>query len=194
MHRTRIAFAAAAAAVLALTACGAEPTQGTAERSKTSDEKPDADEDSDTKEAKDDQPDTELALGDAFVYNDGVKITVTKMNEITKFGEYDVQPEAGQTVFRVHWDVENGSKKFLDLDAWGYQAQGATTGGDAGIGFVELDSKRMAGRLAAGKTGSYTSEYTLAKEDGKKVVFTMTRIDEEFNLLAKDPNWTGDIK
>lgn len=199
-HTRTAAIAAAAAAVLALTACGAEPSQGSAERAPkaSANEPADADNadasDDEEEEPDADLPDTELSVGDSFKYDDGVKFTVTVISEITKFGEYDERPEAGQTAFRVHWDINNGSKKFVDLDGWGYNAKGATTGGDADFGIVELGSKEMSGRLAVGKTGSYTSEYVLDKEDGKKVVFTVTRMDEEFDLLAEDPNWTGTIK
>lgn len=192
MHRIRTAAALAAlAAAFTLTACGTDTSQGTAERGETPDGQQADTEKADT---TGDQPDTELAVGDGFVYDDGVKITVTKISEITEYGQYDQRPTADQTAFRVHWDIENGRKKFLDLDAWGYNAQGATKGGDADMWFAEPGRKEMAGRLAAGKSGSYTSDYALDKSNGTKIVFTMTRIDEELNLLAEDPTWTGDIK
>lgn len=50
------------------------------------------------------------------------------------------------------------------------------------------------GRLAPAKTGTFTSEYALPKADGLDIVFTMTRMDENMNILAEDPHWTGSIK
>lgn len=50
------------------------------------------------------------------------------------------------------------------------------------------------GRLAPAETGTFTSEYALAKADGLDIVFTMTRMDENMNILAEDPHWTGSRK
>ncbi|MGW8572566.1 hypothetical protein [Streptomyces niveus] len=104
------------------------------------------------------------------------------------------EPEADQTGFRVSWDITNGSKKPIGLDAWGFDIQGATTGGTTEPVFAENGSRLMGGRLAPAKTGTFTSEYALPKADGLDIVFTMTRMDESADILAEDPHWTGSIK
>ncbi|MFD4113981.1 hypothetical protein ACFWSJ_11045 [Streptomyces niveus] len=195
MIRLRTAMAAAAAvALLPLTAACGDTEQGTAERAATEKQADDAPKEP----AADEEPaeDTELAVGDGFRYKDGVKVTVTKVSKLkaADFGEYDVKPEADQTGFRVSWDITNGSKKPIDLDAWGFDAQGATTGGTTEPVFAEKGSRLMGGRLAPAKTGTFTSEYALPKADGLDIVFTMTRMDENMNILAEDPHWTGSIK
>ncbi|MGW6305158.1 hypothetical protein ACWFRQ_02210 [Streptomyces niveus] len=148
--------------------------------------------------AADEEPadDTELAVGDGFRYKDGAKVTVTKVSKlrVADFGEYEVKPEADQTGFRVSWDITNGSKKSIDLDAWGFDAQGATTGGTTESLFAENGSRLMGGRLAPAKTGTLTSDYALPKADGLDIVFTMTRMNENMNILAEDPHRTGSIK
>ncbi|MET9555573.1 hypothetical protein [Streptomyces sp. NPDC006645] len=203
MIRLRTALAAVAAVVLLpLTAACGDSGQGTAERASTeeqtdaapADDEPVAEEE----QAADEEPaeDTELAVGDGFRYKDGVKVTVTKVSELkaADFGEYDVKPEADQTGFRVSWDITNGSKKPMDLDAWGFDAKGATTGGTTESLSAENGSRLMGGRLAPGRTGKFTSEYALPKADGRDIVFTMTRMDENVDILAEDPHWTGSIK
>ncbi|MFC9750205.1 hypothetical protein [Streptomyces niveus] len=201
MIRLRTALAAAAAvALLPLTAACGDTEQGTAERAATEKQADDAPDEpaADEEQAADEEPaeDTELAVGDGFRYKDGVKVTVTKVSKLraADFGEYDVKPEADQTGFRVSWDITNGSKKPIDLDAWGFDAQGATTGGTTEPVFAENGSRLMGGRLAPAKTGTFTSEYALPKADGLDIVFTMTRMDENMNILAEDPHWTGSIK
>ncbi|MFC8869397.1 hypothetical protein ACFUAC_17350 [Streptomyces sp. NPDC057148] len=216
MHTRTIALVGAAVLAAVLTACGSdEPSQGTAERaadnasSAPASSTPDCGDDelSQADWMKDcasdgpdqaEQPDTELAVGDAFAYTDGLRVKVDSITTITKWGEYDTKPEAGQTPFRVTWTITNGTKKPYDLDQFGYQAQGATTGGETESLYVEVGSKQMTGRLAAGRSGTFTSEYSLAKTDGMDVLFTMTRMDEQWledgSFLGEDPNWTGTIK
>jgi hypothetical protein len=194
--RTRTTAAAfAAAALLALTACSSHD-QGTAERAtkSTATAKDTSKDDAKSSDDAEKKPDTELSVGDGFRYNDGVKVTVTGVSKITKFGEFDEKPAANKTPFRVTWTVSNGTKKPLDLDSWGYNANGATSGGQADIFMVEAGSKMMTGRLAPGGSGTFTSEYALAKSDGMEIVFTMTRMDKSADILAEDPHWTGTIK
>lgn len=188
MRRTRQRFAMSATALvasLALAACGG--SQGTADRADTSSESQPAQGAEQSKE----QPDTELAIGDTFEYTDGVRFTVTSIKEVTP-GQYDFAPE-GKTPFRVSWTVENGSKATLDLDAWGYNAVGATRGGDAE--FVSIEGvKTMTGRLAPGKKGEFEADYALAPSDGRKVAFDVARMDDAVDVLATPPTWTGDIE
>ncbi|MFJ5227975.1 hypothetical protein [Streptomyces sp. NPDC088400] len=49
----------------------------------------------------------------------------------------------------------------------------------------------MADWLAPGKTGKFTTEYALTKSDGFGIVFTMSRMDQNTDILAEEPHWTG---
>jgi hypothetical protein len=206
MTRARLAATAVLAATLltGTTACGGDTSQGTAERASQTpaDSKADdaTEEPAEEPAADDDQPDTELAVGDTFRYNDGVEFTVTSIKAITEFGAYDDKPSAKDTAFRVTWTVANGTSKPLDLDSWSINPQGATTGGEVTFVYTEKGSKQMTGRLAPSRTGTYTGEYSLPKEDGNDVVVTAARMDDAFlnsddaALLGEDPHWTGAIK
>ncbi|WP_432169072.1 hypothetical protein [Streptomyces sp. 1222.5] len=140
------------------------------------------------------EPDTELAVGDSFAYNDGVKITVTSIRRLTTFGEWDDKPDANQTGYRVSWSIANGTKKPLDVDQWSEAEQGATNGGQVTMLTVEKGSRSMTGRIAPGQTGTFTSEGALNRSDGTKLVVTMTRMDDQADVLADDPHWTGVIE
>ncbi|MEI5520676.1 hypothetical protein WB388_08680 [Streptomyces brasiliscabiei] len=217
MPTTRAILATAAILAATLTACSGDgPSQGTAERataassapaSKTPDCGPDSDLSqadwaeqcgSDSPAADDEQPDTELAVGDTFAYTDGLKVKVDSIRTVTRWGEYDDKPDADQTPFRVTFTITNGTKKPYDLDGLGQTTQGATTGGQTEFLYVEVDSKQMTGRLAAGRSATFTAEYSIAKSDGKEVLFTMSRTDDAWlesgSFLGEDPNWTGTIK
>jgi hypothetical protein len=51
---------------------------------------------------------------------------------------------------------------------------------------------------APGRSGTFTSEYSIAKRDGKDIVFTVSRMDEAWledaSFLGEDPHRTGAIK
>lgn len=214
MHARRAALTTVAI-LAALTACGA-PAQGKAERAATgasspASNMPDCGADSelsqadwaeqcasDSPTAAEEQPDTELAVGDAFAYTDGVKAKVDSIRTITKWGEYDTKPDADQIPFRVTFTITNGTRKPYDLDSFSYNAEGATTGGQTEFLFAEVGSKQMTGRLAAGRSATFTSEYSIAKSDGREVLFAMSRSDkawlESGSFLGEDPNWTGTIE
>jgi hypothetical protein len=140
------------------------------------------------------QPDTELAIGDTFAFKDGVKVTVLSVRRLTAFGEYDSGPEANQTGYRVTWTLTNGTKKPLDADQWSESEQGATNGGEVTMLSVEKGSHEMTGRIAPGQSGTFTSESALDKANGNKIVVTMTRMDDQADMLADDPHWTGAIE
>ncbi|MDW4910910.1 hypothetical protein RB628_37750 [Streptomyces sp. ADMS] len=200
MHARRTALATITIlAAATLTACS-EPAQGTAERATAATSSlASSSPESDAPPADaDEQPDTELAVGDAFAYTDGLKAMVDSIRTITRFGEYDTKPDANQIPFRVTFTITNGTKKPYDMDSFSYDAQGATTGGQSEFLYVEADSKQMAGRLAVGRSATFTSEYSIAKSDGKDIVFTMSRTDDAWlesgSFLGDDPNWTGTIK
>ncbi|MCH0564934.1 MULTISPECIES: hypothetical protein [unclassified Streptomyces] len=144
------------------------------------------------------KPDTELAVGDAFAYQDGLKVQVTGISRITRYGEYDEKPAADKTAFRVAWTVTNGTDKPYDLDNLGYDAKGATSGGETEFLYVEVDSKQMTGRLAPAHSGRFTSEYAIARKDADRIVFTMSRLDafmeDDSAYVGEDPHWTGAVK
>ncbi|WP_158690670.1 hypothetical protein [Streptomyces sp. 142MFCol3.1] len=125
--------------------------------------------------SQDKRPDTELAVGDTFAYEDGLRAKVTGINKITQFGEYGDRPEAGKTAFRVKFQVSNNTAKPYDLDSLSCSAEGCTTGGETGFITVEPGSKQDAGRLATGRTGAFTSEYSITMSDGTTIVFTVIR-------------------
>lgn len=192
-----------------LTACTGTHQQGKAERATagapSSSKSPDCGSDSTLSQSDwidqcasatptDKQPNTELAVGDTFAYNDGVKVTIVSIRRLTAFGQWDDRPDANQTGYRVTWTVLNGTKKPLDMDQWSETEQGATNGGDVTLLTVDKGSRSMTGRIAPGQTGTFTSESALAKANGTKIVITMTRMDEQADLLAEDPHWTGTIK
>ncbi len=216
MHR-RMALITTVALTATLTACAGSHEQGSAERAtptanKAASKSPDCGPDSTLSQSDwidqcsggsvvptANKPDTELAVGDTFTYKDGLKVKVNGINRITRYGEYDDKPSADKTAFRIVWTVTNGTDKPYDLNGLGYEAQGATTGGETEPIYVEIDSKEMAGRLAPGRSGRFTSEYTIAKSDGMQIVFTMSRSDDAFlqddsAYLGEDPHWTGTIK
>ncbi|MFB6932107.1 hypothetical protein [Streptomyces chartreusis] len=218
MHTRTAALATVAVLAAALTACGSnEPSQGKAERaasatSSSAASSPDCGPGSDLSQADwveqcasdspsaaaDEQPDTELAVGDTFAYTDGLKVKVDSFRIVTSWGEYDDKPDADQTPFRVTFTITNGTKKPYDMDSFGYDAQGATTGGQTEFLYVDKGSKQMAGRLAVGRSATFTAEYSIAKSDGNEVLFTMSRSDDAWlengSFLGDDPNWTGTIK
>ncbi|MDX3385209.1 hypothetical protein PV682_27580 [Streptomyces niveiscabiei] len=198
MHARTTALATIAILAATLTACS-EPEQGKAERATAAASSPASDSpDGDAAPAADDKPDTELAVGDTFAYSDGLKTKVDSISTITKWGEYDTKPDPDMTPFRVTFTITNGTKKAYDLDGFGYNAEGATTGGQTEFLYVEAGSKQADGRLAAGRSATFTAEYSLAKSDGKEVLFTMSRSDDAWlqsgSFLGDDPNWTGTIK
>jgi len=200
MHTRRTALATIAIlTATTLTACS-EPAQGTAERATAATSSPASSSPESDAPAADtaDQPDTELAVGDTFAYTDGLKVKVDSIRTITRFGEYDDKPDADRTPFRVTFTITNGTKKPYDMDSFSYDAQGATTGGQTEFLYVEVDSKQMAGRLAPGRSSTFTSEYSIATSDGKDIVFSMSRTDDAWlesgSFLGDDPNWTGTIK
>lgn len=206
--RTYAAVAALAALPL-MSACG---TQGTAERA----DKPAADTkktggdvdcgpDSDLSQADwmkhcaddagdQDAPDTELKLGDTFKYTDGIKVTVTRIAKFTDFDPDYGGAEPHQTPFRIDIKFHNDSSKPVDLDEFMVNGQGATKGGDAEFTLWGGDTKDVTGRLAPGQSDTKNSDGVLDKKYGTQMVVTVTRMSEDIDVMAEDPNWTGPIR
>jgi len=208
-------FAATAAIAIALPLTAACGTSGTAERAAdkpanakkadkdkvdcTSQETSQADwmkhcaEDAGDEKA----PDTELKVGDAFRYNDGVKIAVTRIEKFSNFHEYDSRPTTQQNAFRIHVKITNGSKKPLNLDNLSVNISGATKGGDAEFTTWENGaSEMMGGRIAPGVAANKTEDGVLAKKYGTQALVSVYYMspDEDVDALAVEPNWTGPIR
>ncbi|QLH19296.1 hypothetical protein [Streptomyces sp. Rer75] len=139
-------------------------------------------------------PNTELKIGDTFRYNDGLKVTVTRIDKVTTFAGYDSRPGGDQTAFRVNIKFDNQSEKPIDLDDFSVNVQGATKGGDAELTVWEIGSKEIAGRLAPDVSDTKNSDGVLDKQYGMQVLVTVTRMNEDTDLLAEDPHWTGPIQ
>lgn len=187
-------LATLAATVLPLTAaCGTDedtPTKPAATTEAGTDEAEDGAEGPAEEPAA--QADGDLKVGQTHTYKDGLAVTVTAITGKVQLDEYS-EPEPGHKPFKVELKMVNDSKAPVDLDAWGYAAEGATTGGMSG--HVTLaDEQMMTGRLAPGKEGVFNFGYSLAEEDGTEVVFTLTRMDEEADWSLDDPTWIGSIK
>lgn len=212
MH-IRLAVAACTAALLALTACSTD-SPGTAERApkKAADANPaekgdggaDCGDGSDPSQSEwleqcaddagaEDAPDTELKVGDTFKYPDGVRATVTGINRITRFAEFDDRPDADEVAFRVTATLKNDSKRPVQLDEFGIDAAGAVNGGDITLITVEDGAKELMGRVAPGATATGTSDFAIAKKNSAQIVATVSRSDED-SVLDEDPNWTGPIR
>jgi len=203
-----IAATAAIAALPLMAACG---TQGTAERD---DNKPAAKADKDTadcgpdsdlsqadwmkhcaEDAGDDKaPDTELKLGDTFKYKDGLKVTVTRIAKFTDFDPDYGGAEPNQTPFRIDVKFQNDSSKPVNLDEISVNGQGATKGGDAEFTLWGDDTKDVTGRLAPGQSDTKNSDGVLDKKYGTQMVVTVTRMTDDADIMADDPNWTGPIR
>lgn len=144
--------------------------------------------------AEDAAAQTELAVGDTYTYDDGLAVTIDSIDKLTQFGEYDDKPAADETGFRINITIENGTKKPFNLEETYLDVQGATNGGEVFMLYVEEGSKEMVGRLAPGVKTTKTAEFALGNEYGKTIVATFSRMDSGADMMASDPNWTGDIK
>lgn len=183
----------ALALTAALTACGSDgdstPDKPAPGATAPSDEAAG----NDTPEEPEATADRDLAVGHTYTYKDGLEVTVTAIRAMkdADYDEYAERPK-GATPFVVEWKLNNGSSQPVDLDAWGYNAKGATTGGETDM--VSLaDRKDMTGRLAPGNEAQFNFGYALAEEHGTEVLFTLTRMDDQADWSIDDPQWIGAI-
>ncbi|MEU8827130.1 hypothetical protein [Streptomyces sp. NPDC048636] len=142
---------------------------------------------------EDKRPGTELAVGDTFRYDDGLKVTVTGIEKVTTFAEYDSPPSGDETAFRINITFDNRSENPVDLDEFSVNGQGATKGGDSEFTTWDTGSKEIAGRLAPGMSDTKNSDGVLDKQYGSQLLVTVTRMTEDAEVLAEDPHWTGPI-
>ncbi|MFJ9664711.1 hypothetical protein ACIRPP_08825 [Streptomyces sp. NPDC101219] len=144
------------------------------------------------------QPGTELSVGDTFAYTDSLKVRVDSITRLTRFGEWDSRPEAGQTAFRVTCTVTNGTDAPYDLDRLATTTEGGTTGGETTLLSVE-GAKDMTGRLAPGRSGTFHDDRAIAESDAGSIVVTVSRFDSAWveqgdAWPGEDPHWTGPIE
>lgn len=203
--RIRTTAATAALLLAALTACGgrgdsgsetkaseAAPSQSVDCTDQTMDQaewmKHCADEASEDAGA---QP-TGLKFGETYTWPDGLKVTVTEAKVFTDFNEDLLEsPEPGSTDFRVTLKVDNGSKEPVALDDLSLIVEGATNGGEAAFTMFENGSQPLEGRLAPGVSASKNADHVLETKYGKKIVVTVQRNSENFDLDF--PEFSGEI-
>ncbi|WP_202121458.1 hypothetical protein [Streptomyces sp. BA2] len=151
-----------------------------------SDEGADADADGAEAQAKG------LKFGESYTWPDGLKVSVT---EAKVFTDHDAElmesAEPGNTDFRVKLKVTNSGKSAVALDDLSLIIEGATKGGEAAQTAFEKGAEPLEGRLAPGVSATKTNDNVLETKYGKKIVVTVQRSSEDFDLDF--PEYTGSI-
>lgn len=206
--RVRATAATAALLLAALTACGGGSDSSSASKTKapaSESEKVDctsqtldqaewmehcADEasaDSDTGAKS-----TGLKFGETYKWPDGLKVTVVDAKVFTDYDKDLLEsPEPGNTDFRVTIKLENAGKKPVALDDLSLIVEGATNGGEASFTSFENGSQPLEGRLAPGVSATKNADHVLETKYGKKVVVTVQRSSDNFDLDF--PEFNGEI-
>ncbi|WP_405542461.1 hypothetical protein OG478_12355 [Streptomyces phaeochromogenes] len=134
---------------------------------------------------------TGLKFGESYTWPDGLKVTVVEAKVFTDYGPDFESAEPGETDFRVKLKLENGSKAAVPLDDLSLIIDGATNGGQAASTSFENGSEPLEGRLAAGRSVTKTDDNVLETKYGKKIVVTVQRSSENFDL--EFPEFEGEI-
>ncbi|MET9372268.1 hypothetical protein ABZY00_31135 [Streptomyces griseoflavus] len=79
----------------------------------------------------------------------------------------------------------------MKLDDISTIVEGATNGGDSSVSEFAVDSAPLDGRLAPGTTVTKTDDNVLESKYGKKIVVTVQRSSENFDL--EFPEFEGEI-
>lgn len=203
MRRHHIA-AVILAATLPLAACGSgddgdssKDTTPKAARESFDCDNPDGDQASwvehcsDKKPAPAEQASTGLAFGKSYTWPDGLRVSVVDAHVFTNYTEFE-EPEKGKTDFRVRLKLTNTGKSAVKLDDLSTIIEGATNGGEAASTEFENGSNPLEGRLAPGVTVTKTDDSVLGTRYGKKIVVTVQRASENFDL--EFPEFTGTIQ
>lgn len=138
------------------------------------------------------QSSTGLAFGKTYTWPDGLEVSVTSAKQVTQFGEYDRKPDANETGFRIELKLANKGKTAVKLDDLSVIIEGATNGGEAASTTYDVGSEPLEGRLAPGVTATKNDDSVLEKKYGKKIVATVQRSSEDFDL--EFPEFTGTIQ
>ncbi|MFI2631129.1 hypothetical protein ACH5A2_12150 [Streptomyces collinus] len=135
---------------------------------------------------------TGLTFGESYKWPDGLKVTLVDAKVFTDFDKDLLEsPEPDSTDFRVTLKLENGSKEPVALDDLSLIVEGATNGGEAAFTMYENGSQPLEGRLAPGVTTAKNADHVLETKYGKKIVVTVQRNSENFDLDF--PEFTGEI-
>ncbi|MFD5384227.1 hypothetical protein ACFWMG_04520 [Streptomyces sp. NPDC127074] len=137
------------------------------------------------------QPSTGLAFGKSYTWPDGLKVSVVDAHVFTNYTEFE-EPEKGKTDFRVRLKLTNTGKSGVRLDDLSTIIEGATNGGEAASTEFENGSNPLEGRLAPGVTVTKTDDSVLGTRYGKKIVITVQRASENFDL--EFPEFTGSMQ
>ena len=199
--RVRITAATGVLLLAALTACGGgEDSSGTKPSAKksvdcTSQELSQADymkycaKDEASAEAP---KSTGLKFGESYTWPDGLKVTVVDAKVFTDYdAELEESAEPGETDFRVTLKLENGGKEPADLGDLSTIIEGATNGGEAASTAFENGALPLEGRLAPGVTVTKNDDNVLETKYGRKIVVTVQRASENFDLDF--PEFNGEI-
>ncbi|WP_275558471.1 hypothetical protein [Streptomyces sp. 5-6(2022)] len=146
----------------------------------------------DKKPAPAEQASTGLTFGKSYRWPDGLEVSVTSAKTVTQFGEYDSKPDANETGFRVTLKLANKGKAPVKLDGLSLITEGATNGGEAASTTYDVGSEPLEGRLAPGTTVTKNDDEVLGRKYGKKIVVTVQRASEKFDL--EFPEFTGSIQ
>lgn len=139
-----------------------------------------------------DEQTTGLKFGESYTWPDGLKVSVAEAKTWTTFTDDDFaedDPEA--TEFRVLLKLENTGKQPVQLDDVSTFIEGATNGGEASFTEFTTDSEPLGGRLAPGVAVTKTDDNSLETKYGKKIVVTVQRNSENFDLDF--PEFAGEI-
>ncbi|MGX1220295.1 hypothetical protein [Streptomyces ambofaciens] len=135
---------------------------------------------------------TGLKFGESYTWPDGLKVAVVEAKKWTQFTDEDyAEDDPAYTEFRVKLKLTNGGESAVKLDDLSVIVEGATNGGEASTTGFATDSQPLEGRLAAGVTATKTDDNALETKYGKKIVVTVQRSSEDFDL--EFPEFEGEI-
>ncbi|MET9189570.1 hypothetical protein ABZX63_30550 [Streptomyces tendae] len=135
---------------------------------------------------------TGLKFGESYTWPDGLKVAVVEAKKWTQFTDEDyAEDDPAFTEFRVKLKLTNGGESAVKLDDLSVIVEGATNGGEASTTGFATDSQPLEGRLAAGVTATKTDDSALETKYGKKIVVTVQRSSEDFDL--EFPEFEGEI-
>lgn len=133
-----------------------------------------------------------LKFGETYTWPDGLKVTVVEAKVFTDYDKELLESAApGDTDFRVKVKVENTGKAAVPLDELSTIIEGATNGGEASTTAFENGSEPLEGRLAPGVSATKTDDNALETKYGKKIVITVQRSSDNFDL--EFPEFNGSI-
>ncbi|KAB8167226.1 hypothetical protein FH609_012645 [Streptomyces sp. 3MP-14] len=135
---------------------------------------------------------SDLAVGDAFAWEDGTSLTIDGVTEIPldSLGEFDTVTE-GHTPFQVNMTIVNDGQQPVDLGEFGIVVEGATNGGTVESVYL-TDQEYLEGRLAPGESTEYRDPYSIDTEaNGRDLVIEVWRYTDDMSLDA--PTWIATI-